>query len=71
MEDATRADAWIEDIKHVSHAVEQLADQGQEVLIVVHSRGGLVGSDAAKGLSIADRAKEGKQGGVVGMVYNG
>ena len=69
MEDATIDDNWKEDVKLVSRTVEQLADQGREVLIVMHSRGGLVGSDAAKDLSSADRAKEGKQGGVVGMVY--
>ncbi|KAK5138026.1 hypothetical protein LTR08_005823 [Meristemomyces frigidus] len=68
-EDATIPDAWKEDIKLISRTVEQLADEGRDVLLVLHSRGGLAGSDAAEGMSTTDRAKQGKQGGIVGIVY--
>lgn len=46
-----------------------LDDEGKDVLLVMHSYGGIPGSDACDGLSKGDRAKEGKATGVVGLVY--
>ncbi|KAK4548853.1 hypothetical protein LTR36_008626 [Oleoguttula mirabilis] len=62
-------DAWKDDIALIRGTVEQLADRGRDVVLVMHSRGGLPGSDAAEGMSKADRSKEGKQGGIVRMLY--
>ena len=42
---------------------------GQEVLVVCHSYGGIVGAGAAQGLSQRARRKQGKQGGVLGLVF--
>jgi pimeloyl-ACP methyl ester carboxylesterase len=57
-----------------AHAAEELRslieDQGLEVLFIGHSYGGCVISEAAKEeLSLASRGKEGKTGGLVGLVY--
>ncbi|OAG42622.1 hypothetical protein AYO21_03207 [Fonsecaea monophora] len=41
-----------------------IEDEGKEVLLVVHSYGGVVGNEAVKGLDKASREKEGKKGGV-------
>jgi hypothetical protein len=46
-----------------------LLDSGTDILLVLHSYGGLPGAAAAKGLSKVEREKEGKQGGVVGLAF--
>ncbi|KAK5725439.1 hypothetical protein LTR15_003625 [Elasticomyces elasticus] len=60
---------WKDDITHISQTIERVADQGKDVVLVMHSRGGHCGSDGAQGLSKADRVKAGKQGGIVHCVY--
>ncbi len=45
-----------------------LLDSGTDILLVLHSYGGLPGCAAAKGLSKSQRAKEGKKGGIIGLV---
>ncbi|KAH0436183.1 hypothetical protein CcaCcLH18_04473 [Colletotrichum camelliae] len=53
-----------------AHAViEELADQGRQVVLVAHSYGGIVGAQAVKGLGYKQRAAEGKAGGVIAFVY--
>ncbi|KEF56797.1 uncharacterized protein A1O9_06987 [Exophiala aquamarina CBS 119918] len=49
--------------------IEKLADQGKNVVVVMHSYGGLVGSEAVKGTAKADRQASGKPGGVVKLIY--
>ena len=46
-----------------------LLASGTEVLLVLHSYGGLPGAAAAKRLSKAERKKEGNKGGIVGLVF--
>lgn len=46
-----------------------IADEGKDVVIVMHSYGGVPGSSAARGLSKAQRSQEGKSGGVVGLIH--
>ena len=50
----------------LSHLIEQ---EGKDVVLIAHSYGGLVISNAAKGLGKKDRDKQGLQGGIVLMVY--
>ncbi|KIW80029.1 hypothetical protein Z517_06644 [Fonsecaea pedrosoi CBS 271.37] len=52
----------VEAIQQVLRSV--IEDEGKEVLLVVHSYGGVVGNEAVKGLDKASREKEGKKGGV-------
>ena len=52
--------------KHIIHSMD--AD-GQDIVVVCHSYGGIPGGGAAHGLSKIARAKEGKKGGVIGLVY--
>lgn len=42
---------------------------GRDVVVIMHSYSGISGSIAAAGLSKAMRAKEGKVGGIVGLIY--
>ncbi len=46
-----------------------IEDDGKDVVLIMHSYGGVPGSSAARGLSKAQRSKDGKKGGVVGLIY--
>lgn len=46
-----------------------IENEGKEVVIVMHSYGGVPGSSAARGLGKVQRVGEGKKGGVVGLIY--
>ena len=52
--------------KHIVHSIE--TDE-KDIVIVCHSYGGIPGGGAAYGLSKIARAKEGKKGGVIGLIY--
>ena len=45
-----------------------IEDQGKEVLLVMHSYGGLPGGAAAVGLGVKERRRQGKKGGVLGLI---
>ncbi|KAF2461886.1 hypothetical protein BDY21DRAFT_368051 [Lineolata rhizophorae] len=58
------------DIEYIrEQALKPLLDEGRDVILLMHSFGGIEGSGAAKGLSKAEREVEGKKGGVVGMIW--
>lgn len=46
-----------------------LLEDGKDVVLVMHSYGGLPGGAAAKGLSKSERGSEGQPGGVIGLVF--
>ena len=54
--------------KNLKYLVE---DKGQDVIVMMHSYGGMPGPAAAVGLSKAERKEQGKQGGVIGLVCIG
>jgi hypothetical protein len=58
-----------DDVTAVRKTVETLANEGQEIVLLCHSYGGVVGSCAVEGLDIVSRGKEGKEGGVLLIVY--
>ena len=49
--------------------VPLLEIDGQDVVILCHSYGGIPGGGAVRGLSKTSRYKEGKKGGVIGLMY--
>ena len=57
------------DVEEVRAALDKAVDTGVDVLLVVHSYGGCVGGEAAKGFLKEDRKTKGLQGGIVGTVY--
>ncbi len=57
------------DIAAVRAVVEPDVDAGKEVIIVSHSWSGLPVNSALDGLERSDREKEGKEGGVVKLVF--
>lgn len=58
-----------DDASFISSFVEKLADQGEEVVLVSHSYGGTPTTEGLKGLSVAERRKQGRKGGVVRLAY--
>ena len=57
------------DVAVVSNTIAKLADRGDNVMVVVHSAAGIIAGEAAEGLSKAERKKNGREGGIVRMVY--
>ena len=57
------------DIQHIRSTILPLIEQGKDVIVVMHSFGGIPGSSSLKGLSRSERFAQGLPGGVVGLVY--
>jgi hypothetical protein len=57
------ADAIIQTLHHL------IEDEARDILLVMHSYAGMPGAGAARGLSKSERVKQGKSGGVVGLVF--
>lgn len=59
-----------EDVASARAVVEGLVEGGgRHVVVVAHSYGGIVTAGSVKGLSQTERAREGKAGGVVAVLY--
>ncbi|KAI6083923.1 alpha/beta-hydrolase [Hypoxylon rubiginosum] len=57
------------DMAAVRDVVEPLVSQGNDVVMLMHSYGGAVGTNAVEGLARTDRQSKGLEGGVVHLVY--
>ena len=53
----------------VRDQVISLIDKSREVIMLLHSYGGIVGTEAANGLSASERAERGLKGGLVHLIY--
>ncbi|RFN44926.1 hypothetical protein FIE12Z_10821 [Fusarium flagelliforme] len=58
-----------DDAAAVRKVLEGLAEQGKQIVLVVHSYGGVVGAQAVRGLGYKQRQKEGKKGGIITYLY--
>ena len=58
-----------QDIDAVRKVVTSLLDDGNEVIVLMHSYGGIPGSAALNGLGKVGREKNGEKGGVVRLIY--
>jgi pimeloyl-ACP methyl ester carboxylesterase len=58
-----------EDAAHVRSTIVSFADRGKNVVLVGNSYGGTVITEAPKGVTLADRKREGKEGGVSHLIY--
>lgn len=63
------AKTMVDDATHIHGIIEALADEGKDVLVVMHSYGGIPGTQAVKSLTRKERQAQGRDGGVMGMVY--
>ncbi|KAF3006147.1 hypothetical protein E8E14_006653 [Neopestalotiopsis sp. 37M] len=58
------------DAAAVRTVLERLVrDEGRDLVLVMHSYGGMPGSAAARGLGVADIRAEERKGGILGLVY--
>ncbi|KAI6756004.1 hypothetical protein HG530_011740 [Fusarium avenaceum] len=58
-----------DDVAVLRATLERLADAGKKMVLVMHSYGGLVGANAVEGLGFKQRSQQGKDGGVIILVY--
>lgn len=58
-----------DDAALIAKEAEALADAGREVIVVGHSYGGMPATESIKGLSVSERQKAGKKGGIVRLAY--
>ncbi|KAI1110096.1 Alpha/beta hydrolase fold-1 [Nemania sp. NC0429] len=63
------APSMYDDAAAIAREVEALADEGREVILIPHSYGGVPATESAKGLSIQERQKQGKKGGLKRIAY--
>jgi pimeloyl-ACP methyl ester carboxylesterase len=57
------------DVSHIRAEIEKAADNGWQILIVVHSYGSLPANEAIRGLDIATRQESGLKGGVAHLFF--
>lgn len=57
------------DVVVVRERLASIANQNKDIVLVVHSIGGLIGSEAASGFSKTDRSRKGEAGGIIKMAY--
>lgn len=63
------AKTMADDAAHIHGVVEALADDGEDVVLVMSSYGGIPGTQAVKDLSRKERQAQGKKGGIAALVY--
>lgn len=66
---ATPPNSFEADVEAVRSAVEPLVTAGNEVILIMHSYGGVVGSSSIAGLTKKDRQAKGLTGGVSHLFY--
>jgi hypothetical protein len=57
------------DASHIRSITSALADEGKDIILAMHSYGGIPGTESAQGVGKEERKKQGKKGGVVRLVY--
>lgn len=58
-----------DDIAAVRKHIQTLVSRGEDVLLVLHSAGGFLGSEAMQGLDKNQRAEQRENGRVIGIVF--
>lgn len=59
----------LDDAAAVAARILTECDAGNDIVLVMHSYGGVPGSSAAKGLLKKDREAHGLKGGIIGLIY--
>ncbi|KAF4340518.1 dehydrogenase reductase sdr family member 4 [Fusarium beomiforme] len=63
------APGLVDDVKAATILLNKHINQGKDVVLLMHSYGGMVGTEATRGLSRVEREKGGLRGGVVHLVF--
>ncbi|KAG8166624.1 hypothetical protein KVR01_002313 [Diaporthe batatas] len=57
------------DVQKLSQIIAEEVDRGQDVVVFMHSYGGVVGTESCRGLGKKDRDAAGEKGGVTRLIY--
>lgn len=60
---------FAEDVTAIRDRVSEIVEERSEVVVILHSYGGLPGGEVWQGLGMKQRAMEGKKGGVIRLVF--
>lgn len=60
---------WHADVELICDLAEPLFDEGKEVVVIGHSYGGIPACAATQGLSVQERAAQGKRGGFRSVIF--
>ena len=58
-----------EDVDGIARGIEEVINKGKEVILVMHSAGGFIGSQAVRGTGSSERKAKGEVGGVNKLVF--
>jgi pimeloyl-ACP methyl ester carboxylesterase len=61
--------SWDQDAQAVRQIIMERLDAGKDVIVLAHSFGGIIMSEAVKGLGKKDRLAQGLKGGIVKLIY--
>ncbi|CAI7630501.1 unnamed protein product [Penicillium glandicola] len=67
--DPLPAASMMEDAEHIKMVTTRLADNGHEIILLMHSYGGVCGTESTKGVSKTERQALEKSGGIIQLVY--
>ncbi|KAF2094400.1 alpha/beta-hydrolase [Rhizodiscina lignyota] len=67
--DPAPAATMLDDAAAIHKAVESLADEGRDILLIAHSYGGIPASESIRGLAKSQREADGKNGGIIRVLY--
>jgi pimeloyl-ACP methyl ester carboxylesterase len=59
----------LDDAADINYILTPPVEEGKDIVVVMHSYGGIPGTDGTKGLAKVDQEAAGKKGGVIGLVY--
>lgn len=60
---------FADDVQFIRNTVQSLAEEGKEIIVVMHSYGGMRGGEALEGLGKGVKKLKGLVGGVMRLVY--
>ncbi|KIW15627.1 hypothetical protein PV08_05675 [Exophiala spinifera] len=58
-----------EDADHIKSLTSKLADEDKEIILVMHSYGGICGTESSKGVTKAERVLSQAKGGIIRLFY--
>jgi pimeloyl-ACP methyl ester carboxylesterase len=59
----------IDDADHIKSVTSKLVDEGKDIIMVMHSYGGVCGTEAVHDIIKSKRVQDGKDGGVIELLY--
>lgn len=63
------AKTMTDDAAHIHGIIEALANEGKDVVLVMHAYGAIPGTQSIEGLTKKERSQHSEGGGVVGLIY--